>query len=79
VWDAAWNADDTRILTRSEDGTARVWPVSDELLREHACTFATRNLTAEEWQRYLPDRPYELTCPDLPPHPSAVEAGLWEE
>jgi hypothetical protein len=47
--------------------------------KARACRAAGRNLTLEEWQRYLGDRPYELTCPDLPPHPSAVEAGMWEE
>ncbi len=27
---------------------------------------ANRNLTKEEWQKYLGDVPYRKTCPDLP-------------
>ncbi|MFP4436001.1 MAG: hypothetical protein ACLFVO_02035 [Chloroflexaceae bacterium] len=46
--------------------------------KSRACRIANRNLTAAEWRRYLGDRPYEQTCPDLPPHPSAVEAGAIE-
>jgi WD40 repeat protein len=67
------------LASGSVDGTVHLWdiPVTDSKAR--ACRAAGRNLTWEEWQRYLPDRPYELTCPDLPPHPSAVEAGMWEE
>jgi len=30
------------------------------------CGRLTRNLTAEEWTRYLGDTPYRKTCPDLP-------------
>jgi hypothetical protein len=75
---AAWNADETRILTWSVDSTVQVRLAPGELLREHACAFALHNLTWLEWQQYLPNRPYEKTCPDLPPHPSAVEAGVVE-
>jgi hypothetical protein len=31
---------------------------------------ATRNLTWQEWQQYLPGQPYRQTCPNLPAHPS---------
>jgi hypothetical protein len=33
-------------------------------LRE-ACTVAGRDLTREEWDRYLPGREYRATCSDL--------------
>jgi hypothetical protein len=35
-----------------------------------ACQRATRNLTWQEWQQYLPGEPYRQTCPHLPVHPS---------
>jgi WD40 repeat protein len=70
---------DGRFLASSDyDGIIVVWDVSFRD-QNRACNIANRNFTAEEWQRYLGDRPYELTCPDLPPHPSAVEAGMWDE
>lgn len=37
--------------------------VSD--LVAQACATVTRNLTREEWERYLPGEPYRATCPDL--------------
>jgi hypothetical protein len=59
-------------------GEIILWNVSITAWKARACRAAGRNLTWEEWQRYLPGRPYEQTCPDLPPHPSAVEAGAIE-
>jgi WD40 repeat protein len=75
VNNVAFSADGQTLASGSRDGTIILWHVS---WQEQACRIAGRNFTWEEWQRYLPDRPYELTCPDLPPHPSAVEAGVIE-
>jgi WD40 repeat protein/serine/threonine protein kinase len=33
--------------------------------RAQACAMAGRNLSADEWQTYMPDRPYRQTCPEL--------------
>ena len=33
-------------------------------LLEYACQVAGRDLTREEWNDVLPDRPYERTCTD---------------
>jgi hypothetical protein len=30
-----------------------------------ACAVVGRDLTAAEWRRYLPDRPFRPTCTDL--------------
>jgi hypothetical protein len=62
----------------SAGGDIRLWDISVDAWKVRACRAAGRNLTWEEWQRYLGVRPYEQTCPDLPPHPSAVEAGAVE-
>ncbi len=35
-----------------------------------ACTQLRRNLTRAEWQRYLPDAPYRLTCPNIKLQPA---------
>jgi WD40 repeat protein len=38
------------------------------------CLMAGRNLTWDEWSRYVGDIPYQRTCPDLPVHFSVIEA-----
>jgi uncharacterized protein with WD repeat len=63
------------LATASTDNTARVWFRYPEDLIDEACSRLTRNLTYEEWQRYLLDEPYPKTCPNLPIHPSFIEAG----
>ncbi len=76
VKQAVWNGDATRILTVtvSDDDTARVYPAPGLPLRDYACRFAVRNLTLAEWNSYLPNEPYQKTCPNVPLHPSFVES-----
>ncbi|HYN59135.1 MAG TPA: hypothetical protein VET87_06215, partial [Rubrivivax sp.] len=57
-----------------------LWLWRSEDLRDQACRRLTRNFGADEWARYLGDRPYRSTCQALPPAPaatvpSAAEAG----
>ena len=55
------------VVSGSADGTARVWPWRTEDLIEEACRRMPRNLTHEEWNRYIgPEIPYHPTCPNLP-------------
>jgi tetratricopeptide (TPR) repeat protein len=67
-----------RLATGSEDGTARLWRVRIEDLEALACDFVSRNLTKDEWQQYLGDRPYRPTCPDLPLYSSVTRSLLVE-
>ena len=63
---ADWNADESRIVTASGDGTARQWFARMEDLLDAACQRAPRNMTLQEWRRFIGDEPYRSTCPDLP-------------
>jgi WD40 repeat protein len=64
---AAWNADESRILTASYDGTVRLWYTRMEDLLAEACRRAPRNMTQEEWRRFMKHEPdYRATCPNLP-------------
>ena len=58
----AANAASPRLLTGSADGNLVMWLWRSEDLRDEACRRLTRNLDAEEWARYLGDRPYRSTC-----------------
>jgi WD40 repeat protein len=58
---------DGKILAGGSRGPIRLWVLLDELV-EIGCRQVRRNLTWDEWQRYLRDEPYRQTCPNLPPH-----------
>ena len=67
VWQATWNADETRILTASRDGgTVKLWYAKMEDLLEAACQRAPRNMTPREWGQFMVDQNYRATCPNLP-------------
>jgi hypothetical protein len=44
------------------DGTVRVSPVDPKVLIDAACARLARNLTKDEWKRYVGDEPHEKTC-----------------
>ncbi|MFK7800070.1 MAG: AAA family ATPase [Anaerolineae bacterium] len=66
VWSAEYSPDGKYIVSGSTDQTIRIWPTLDTLV-ELACERVTRNMTSEEWDRFLPSQPYQQTCPNLPP------------
>jgi hypothetical protein len=43
-----------------------VWQWAIEDVRELACRLAGRNLTEEEWAKYMGTATYEKTCPQWP-------------
>lgn len=69
VWSIAFNADGSRLLAGCKDNLVRVWPTNPDLMNDQLCSKLTHNFSNNEWQRYVADDiPYELTCPDKPPH-----------
>ena len=62
----AWSPDGDLIVTASEDGTARIYDTQTENLLATACDRAVRNLSEDEWARYMGDQPYRETCPGKP-------------
>ncbi len=62
-WTAAlFGADETSVLALSGSGQAWLWDLSDERLRQQACSTANRVLTEEEWRRFVPGRRYAPSC-----------------
>ncbi|MDP9301145.1 MAG: WD40 repeat domain-containing protein, partial [Actinomycetota bacterium] len=59
---ASFTPDGRSVVVVSDTGAGWVWDVdpSDWLVR--ACEIAGRSLTPQEWQEFLPDRPYHATC-----------------
>jgi WD40 repeat protein len=62
----AFDADGKGFSSVGRDGRILQWDLDPASLRERACRIANRNLTAEEWERHLPDSRPADTCPAAP-------------
>ncbi|MDX6413556.1 MAG: hypothetical protein QOH23_966 [Gaiellaceae bacterium] len=60
---AQFVASGNRLVVVYGGGEAFVWPTSVAAWKEHACAVAGRNLTREEWARFVGNRPYTKVCP----------------
>ena len=63
-------SDDGRRLAVVNDGAVSILSLDPDDWAGAACRLAGRNLTREEWARYLPPgEPYRATCPQWPTDP----------
>jgi len=60
-----FSADQQMIVTVGMPGPARVWYWRTADLLSQAATKVTRNLTPEEWKKYLGDEPYRKTLKSI--------------
>jgi WD40 repeat protein len=56
------SSDGRRLLLTLANGEGAVFDVDPVSWTRRACTLANRTLTREEWERFLPGRPYEPAC-----------------
>ncbi|WP_206068490.1 WD40 repeat domain-containing serine/threonine protein kinase [Nonomuraea composti] len=59
----AFTSGPAELLAIGRGGRLTRLPTTVEGLAQAACARAGRDLTAAEWRRYLPDRPFERSCP----------------
>jgi DNA-binding SARP family transcriptional activator/WD40 repeat protein len=59
---AAITADGRKLIVVYDDGSGSVWPLAVDSWKRHACAVAGRNLTHEEWARFITGRSYRATC-----------------
>ncbi len=64
--------DGNSIATVTTDPNVIIWDISLQDWQSLACRLARRNLSGPEWQQFLSDEPYHLTCPNEPVSPSGV-------
>ena len=56
------SADGRLLLETHANGKGALWDVDPESWKRQACDLANRTLTREEWDEFLPGRPYEPAC-----------------
>ena len=63
----AFSPNGQALASGSDDGSIRIWNVRTENLADLVCKKVRRNLTLDEWRRFVGEGiPYERTCPNLP-------------
>jgi WD40 repeat protein len=60
---AAFSPDGRTLASAFQDGTVLLWDVAPASWRKRACAVAGRNLTPQEWDEFLPGRPFQAVCP----------------
>jgi WD40 repeat protein/energy-coupling factor transporter ATP-binding protein EcfA2 len=60
----AFSADGETLYSVANDRTVVLHDLRPEYWAERSCRFANRDLTEEEWERYLGDTRYQKTCAD---------------
>lgn len=54
--------DGRTLLMTHGNGKGAVWDIDPESWARRACALANRTLTRDEWEEFLPGRPYEPAC-----------------
>jgi WD40 repeat protein len=68
VTSIAYGSDGSTLVSGSWDLSVRTWIAGTETLSDMVCDTVLRNLSMEEWLRFVGEEvPYEQTCPNLPP------------
>jgi len=65
VLSVAFSPDNKHVVSGSNDETLRLWLVLDSWADE-LCRKLPRNMSGDEWRRWVGDIPYQRQCPDLP-------------
>ena len=68
VWDIAFTADSDYLIATCSESEIRVWPTNPSILAEKICPQLKRNMTQDEWEKYVGDTkdiPFESTCVGL--------------
>lgn len=68
VWDIEFVRGSDYLVAACSESEVRLWPTNPALLAEQVCPKLTRNMTPEEWKRYVgsgEETPYEKTCESL--------------
>ena len=62
----AFSGDGSQLVGVDGEGSIFVWDMAMTHWESLVCGLAGRNLNGLEWSQFMPDEPYQLTCPDQP-------------
>lgn len=68
VWDIAFTKNSDYLIAACSESEIRVWPTNPSLLAEKICPQLKRNMSKDEWEKYVglqTDIPFEPTCVGL--------------
>jgi hypothetical protein len=68
IWDISFTRESDHLVAACSESEIRVWPTAPSLLADKICPQLTRNMTQDEWKKYVGesvDLNYEITCPRL--------------
>lgn len=68
----AWSPDGRKLAFGGYSYNVYVY---NTLYVQPPCTWLSRNMTFAEWHTYLPDTPYQPTCPDVPVGTAFLDEG----
>ena len=71
VRSVAFSPEGKRLVSGSQDFTVRIWPVLDAWA-DALCSKLPRNMSRDEWRRWVGDLPYRRQCPNLPGPPDDI-------
>lgn len=69
IWDIEFAKGSDYLIAACSESEIRVWPTDPTLLAEQICPKLTRNMTRDEWMKYVGNTEeisYESTCENLP-------------
>jgi WD40 repeat protein len=68
IWDIDFAKGSDYLIASCSESEIRVWPTDPSLLAEQICPKLTRNMSQDEWKKYVGNTeeiPYEYTCLQL--------------
>jgi WD40 repeat protein len=68
VWDIAFTKNSDFLIAACSESEIRVWPTNPSALAEKICPLLKRNMTEDEWEKYVGQRrdiEFETTCVGL--------------
>ncbi|HEY0656280.1 MAG TPA: High-affnity carbon uptake protein Hat/HatR [Chryseosolibacter sp.] len=67
IWDIAFTPGSQYLIAACSESEIRVWPTDPKLMAEQICPKLKRNMTLDEWKKYVGDADikYEPTCVGL--------------